>query len=458
MAESQNIEYKQSWRDEYLKWICGFANAQGGKIFIGIDDNGIVSGIGDYKKLMDDIPNKAVNHLGLVVDVNLHNQSGKYYIEIIVPVSSVPVAYHGVYHYRSGSTKQELKGIALQNLLLKKIGKRWENIPMEHVSISELNTSTLQSFIKKAIEKDRIPPDAALSGIDTLLKNLNLITEQGELTNATMLLFAKNPAKVSVTSSFKIGRFGKSSDDLLFQDIVETNIFDMPDKVMEVLKSKYLIRPISYKGLERLEPLEYPEPALREAILNSIIHKDHSSTYIFLRVYDDQLHIWNPGVLPEELSVEKLKVEHSSYPRNKNIANVFFKAGYIESWGRGTNKIINTCLEAGLPEPLIKEEQGGVSVMFLKDIYTDDYLSSLDLNERQINAVLYAKENGEITNSEYQEINSIKKTIAAVELQDLTERKLLEKLGTTGRGTKYILAGLKQQTSDKRPKRPGNVR
>jgi ATP-dependent DNA helicase RecG len=271
MAESQNIEYKQSWRDEYLKWICGFANAQGGNIFIGIDDNGIVSGVSDYKKLMDDIPNKAVNHLGLVVDVNLHNQSGKYYIEIIVPVSSVPVAYHGVYHYRSGSTKQELKGIALQNLLLKKIGKRWENIPMEHVPISELNTSTLQSFIKKAIEKDRIPSDAALSGIDILLKNLNLITEQGELTNAAMLLFAKNPAKVSVTSSFKIGRFGKSSDDLLFQDIVETNIFEMPDKVMEILKAKYLIRPISYKGLERMEPLEYPEPALREAILNSVV-------------------------------------------------------------------------------------------------------------------------------------------------------------------------------------------
>src|ERR1035437_8693610 len=120
MPEKQNIEYKQSWRDEYLKWLCGFANAQGGRIFIGIDDNGIVSGVDDYKKLMEDIPNKAVNHLGLVVDVNLHNESGKHYIEIIVPISSVPIAYHGVYHYRSGSTKQELKGIALQNLLLKK--------------------------------------------------------------------------------------------------------------------------------------------------------------------------------------------------------------------------------------------------------------------------------------------------------------------------------------------------
>ena len=151
MSEQQNIEYKQSWRDEYLKWICGFANAQGGRIYIGIDDNGIVAGVDDYKKLMDDIPNKAVNHLGLVVDVNLLKDGDKHYIEIIVPVSSVPIAHHGLYHYRSGSTKQELKGIALQNLLLKKIGKKWEDMPVEGSSVEDLNGTSIEKFIEKAI-------------------------------------------------------------------------------------------------------------------------------------------------------------------------------------------------------------------------------------------------------------------------------------------------------------------
>jgi len=118
MTEKQNVEYKQSWRDEYLKWVCGFANAQGGKIFVGIDDDGEVTGVADYKNLMDEIPNKTVNHLGLVVDVNLHTDKGKQYIEIDVPVSSVPISYHGAYHFRSGSTKQELKGNVFQKLLL----------------------------------------------------------------------------------------------------------------------------------------------------------------------------------------------------------------------------------------------------------------------------------------------------------------------------------------------------
>ncbi|GGB07395.1 ATP-binding protein [Puia dinghuensis] len=438
MAENQCIEYKQSWRDEYLKWICGFANAQGGKIFIGIDDNGVVAGVDDYKRLMDDIPNKAVNHLGLVVDVNLHQSEGKHYIEIIVPVSSVPIAYHGVYHYRSGSTKQELKGVALQNLLLNKIGKKWEDMPVEGAFHKDLNETSIQTFIGKAIEKDRIPSSAANLDPELLLKNLNLVTEQGQLTNAAVLLFGKNLAKVTVTASLKIGRFGRSSNDLLFQDIIETNIFDMPDKVMDTLKAKYLIRPISYKGLERMEPLEYPEPALREAILNAIIHKDYSSTYIFLRVYDDRLHIWNPGNLPEELSIEELKKNHSSYPRNRNIANVFFKAGYIESWGRGTNKIIEACNEAGRPEPIIEEEQGGFSITFLKDIYTEEFLRKQNLQVRQINALLYIKKYGSINNAQYQELAKVSKRTATRDLQELTERGLIQKSGTTGKGTSYI--------------------
>jgi ATP-dependent DNA helicase RecG len=380
-----------------------------------------------------------VNHLGIVVDVNLHVQEGIHYIEILVPVSNVPIAYHGVYHYRSGSTKQELKGIALQNLLLKKMGRKWEDMPVENVSFKDLNENTIRAFFIKAIEKERIPSDALTMGTELLLRNLNLITEQGQLTNAAILLFGKSVVRASITASFKIGRFGKSNHDLLFQDIIETNIFDMADKVMETLKGKYLIRPISYKGLERMEPLEYPEAALREAILNAVIHKDYSSTYTFLRVYDDSLHLWNPGLLPEELTIEELKKAHSSYPRNRNIANVFFKAGYIESWGRGTNKIIDACREAGLPEPVIEEEQGGFAITFLKDIYTEEYLTGLGLEKHFIKTILFIKENGSVSNAQYQSLFNISKRKSTNDLQQLVNKRFVEKVGTRGRGTYYRL-------------------
>lgn len=437
--ESNNIEYKQSWRDEYLKWICGFANAQGGKIFIGIDDKGNIVGVDDYKKLMDDIPNKAVNHLGLVVDVNLLKKENKYCIEINVPTSTVPVSFHGIYHYRSGSTKQELKGAALREFLLKKMGKSWEALACEGATIDDLNIPTIKNFVTMAVTENRIPKAALKENPIQILKRVDLITPEGQLTNAAVLLFGKTPGMVSATSRFKIGRFGTSSHDLLYQDLVETNIFEMPDKVMEILETKYLIRPIHYEGIIRKEPLEYPEKALREAVLNSIIHKDYSSTWVFLRVYDDHLHIWNPGLLPEELTIEKLKKDHLSYPRNKRIADVFYRSGNIEHWGRGTNKIIDETIAAGLPEPIIEEDQGGIKITFWKDIYTEDNLKGMGINMRQVNALLYIKKNGEISNTIYQTINKISKAVATTDLSELLNRTLIQKVGTTGKGTKYIL-------------------
>ena len=120
MQEQQNIEFKQSWHDDYLKWVCGFANAQGGIIFIGKNDNGIIVGVDDYKKLMDDIPNKIKNLMGITAGVNLQEETGKYFIEIITQSYSVPISLRGRYYYRSGSTKQELTGASLNEFLLKK--------------------------------------------------------------------------------------------------------------------------------------------------------------------------------------------------------------------------------------------------------------------------------------------------------------------------------------------------
>lgn len=120
MSETQNIEYKTKWRDEYLKWICGFANANGGVIFIGKDDNGKIIGIENSKKLLEDILNKTWDILGILVDVNLCKTKEGDYIEIKVDTYPNSINYKGQYRYRNGSTKQELKGSALNKYLLKK--------------------------------------------------------------------------------------------------------------------------------------------------------------------------------------------------------------------------------------------------------------------------------------------------------------------------------------------------
>ncbi len=441
MPEHQNIEYKESWRDEYFKWICGFANATGGKIYIGIDDRGNVTGLTDHKKLMEDIPNKVVSYLGLVVDVNLRTKAKKHYIEIAVKPSEVAISYHGIYHYRSGSTKQELKGIALQEFLLKKMGRSWDDMPVVGATLKDIDEKAVRQFIEKALEQKRISPDATKDGIKNLLTKLHLVNEKGKLKCAALLLFGKDPLKYFTHAYFKIGRFGDSDHDLKFQDVIEGNIFEMIDKVIEILRSKYLTSPIHYEGLQRKEVLEYPEPALREAILNAIVHKNYAGTTIQLSVYDDKLILWNPGALPHELSIEQLKMKHASYPRNKNIADVFFKAGYIEAWGRGTNKIMEAFKVAGLPEPDFVEHAGGIQTIFLKDIYTEEYLRQFNLNYRQTFAILYLKDSKKITNAKYQEICKTSKATATRDLQELVKLKILVNIGNKGAGARYALVG-----------------
>jgi len=149
--------------------------------------------------------------------------------------------------------------------------------------------------------------------------------------------------------------------------------------------------------------------------------------------------LWNPGALPHELSIEQLKKKHASYPRNKNIADIFFKAGYIEAWGRGTNKIMEAFKVAGLPEPDFVEHAGGIQTIFMKDIFSEEYLSGFGLDDRHIKALLFIKQHGKITNTKYQTLLSVSKRTATYDLQSLIEKGLLAKIGTTGKGTSYIL-------------------
>lgn len=188
-AESQNIEYKESWRDEYLKWICGFANAQGGRIYIGVNDDKEVIGLPDAKKLMEDIPNKIVNYLGIVEDVNLLTQDDKEYIEIVVSPSNMPIAYKGTYHYRSGSTKQELKGLALQQFIMKKMGRSWDDIPVYGATINDIDRQAVDYFLRNSIRAGRMDEQEINASTEDVLRNLGLFTNEGELKNAAILLF-----------------------------------------------------------------------------------------------------------------------------------------------------------------------------------------------------------------------------------------------------------------------------
>ncbi len=362
--ESQNIEFKQSWQDDYLKWICGFANAQGGRIFIGKDDTGIVTDLKNAKKLLEDLPNKIRDQLGLMPHINLLQEDDKACLEIIVEPSTVPISLRGSYYWRSGSVKQELKGHALTDFLLKKMGMTWDRLVEEKATLDDIDEATIELFKKEAATAGRLPDISQLS-VEDLLKKLRLMTQEG-LTNAALVLFGKDPGEFYPNLFVKIGRFGKSVVDMRFQEVCEGNLFQMLRDVMEQLEKKFLIKPVRFEGLRRIEELEYPVPALREMLLNALVHRNCMGSMTQLKVMDDWISFWNAGALPVELSIEKLFQLHESFPRNPLIADICYKVGYIDSWGRGIEKITEACQRYGLPQLVIEERFGGVAVELLK--------------------------------------------------------------------------------------------
>lgn len=449
MPEQHNIEYKQSWHEDHLKTICAFANSQGGKLYIGKDDKGKTAGIAAYKKLMDDLPNKIRNHLGITADVNLKVESGlsgeipprgektKYFIEIIVPAYTVAISLRGKYYIRSGSTTVELTGNSLNEFLLKKSGKTWDDVIEDRASMNDIDDGTVSRFIKISGSTNHLPDVTGLTNFE-ILEKLRL-TDGERLKRGAIILFGKDPCKFYPNIIVKIGRFGKSDDDLLFEEVEEGNLFIMLQNVLQQLNRKFFKNPIDFEGIQRIEKGEYPVAAIREMLLNALVHKSYSGATIQIRVYEDKISIWNEGTLPPELTLDSLMKQHPSIPRNPIIADVCYKSGFIDTWGRGTLKIINSCKEADLPVPEIKEEFGGFSVTIFKDNLNEEQLKKLGLNNRQIKAVLYVKENGKITNKEYQELTSLSERTATRDLTQLVSLNLFEQIGTTGKGTNYIL-------------------
>ena len=355
--ETQIVEWKSSWRDEHLKWICGFANAQGGVLEIGKNDRGEVVRVKGVLRLLEEIPNKVQSLLGIVVDVNLKSEVSGEYLEVVVKPHPNPISYRGGFHYRSGSTKQVLRGSALNRFLLAGRGRTWDDVPLPGIGLKDLDDRAINRFRRMAVASRRLPPEARDEPVDRLIENLRL-RDGAHLKRAAALLFHPSPRRLLHDAYIEIGYFRGS--ELLFQDVSEGDLFTQVDRTMDLLYTKYTRGLISYNGIYRVETFPVPWEALREAVINAIIHRDYASaTTIQIRVYGDRISIWNAADLISELASEQVADESSSRPHNPRIAYAFFWVGMIEAWGRGIRRIVDLCLEAGNPTPTWRLEAGG---------------------------------------------------------------------------------------------------
>jgi len=438
-GETESVEFKESPNEAFYKTISGFANTKGGTILLGVNKKGNIVGIESSTKFLDNLTNRIVDKLSLYPEIDTIDIEDKRVIAVKVARSGYPVSYEGRHYERVGSTTRKMSPERLRVLLLR--GKTWDSLTSDFL-LEQIETETIRRFVRLAVEKNRLTDVSLDEPPEVVLEKLGLIADE-KLTYGAILLFGKNPQKHFINLCVRIGRF-KTETIIIDDKWVRGNLFQQFDETLNILRQHIGVR-YEIKEIEREDIWDYPIPALREAVLNALIHRDcfNIANFTTIKIYDD--HIWfsNPGGLPEGITVEQLKRPHQSFLRNPLIAKVFYLAGYIEQYGSGTVRMVEWMKEAGLPEPEYKEELGGFSVYFYKDIYTEENLRKIGLNERQIKAVLYVKEKGRITNKEYQKEFGVSKATATRDFAELVGKNILGIRGEGKRDIHYTFIKLK---------------
>ncbi len=452
MIESQNIEFKESWKDEYLKTLCAFANTGGGVLKIGIDDTGRPVGVHQVKRLLRELPNKIRNKLGITPSVVTETVAENDIISITVSPSPVPVSCDGRYYQRSGSNTFDLAGQELVHFLIRKSRITWDTLTGDY-SIDDVDPETVRTFVRLAKRSNRLDTADEEEPVDSILRRLELAVN-GKLTNAAIMLFGRDPQRFFINTTTRVGRF-KGRDIIIGDEEISGNLIQQFTRAEERVKSFIDVRyeisaDAMQESFQRKEIWDYPLLAIREALLNALIHRDYFNTDIQtqIRVYDDAIRFHNPGSLPQGITIEMLKTEHYSFLHNPLIAKIFYLAGFVERYGSGIGRIVDALAEAGLPEPEFQSDSFGFIVRMRKDLrFTEDSLRDAGLNKRQLQAMSFARESGGITAVEYAAIApEVSEKTRYRDLLDLVHRGLLEAVGAK-KGRKYVLARL----------RPGNA-
>ncbi|MCD6274451.1 MAG: putative DNA binding domain-containing protein [Candidatus Aenigmarchaeota archaeon] len=441
-GESETLEFKETLKldNEIGKTISAFSNTRGGIILIGVSDSGEIIGVTIGKNTIEELANYIKRNTDTKVypSIKVEEAENKKIIFIEIQENKEkPVFFKNHAYKRVGKTSPEMSSSEIRKLA-KESGEKvyWDSKICSEASLEDIDEEKVRWFLRKAKYERNFDVELE-TPVKEALERLKLI-KNGKLTNAAILLFGKNPQKFFLQAETRCARF-KGTEPLEFIDmkVFGEDIINQRDNAIEFVKEHIKLH-AKIVGTEREETWEYPIEAIREGITNAICHRSYDVlSNVQIRIFDDRIEIWNPGTLPEGLTIEKLKGKHESILRNPLIGKCFFLIRFVEQWGTGTNRIIRETIAHGLPDPVFEDTKTSFILTFRKYLISDDLL--MELNERQKKAVEYLIKHEKITNTRYQEINKISKQTATRELKELVDKKIFVKHGETGKGTYYTL-------------------
>jgi len=374
-GESPTIEYKTSTAQlkAAFETVCAFLNRKGGVVLIGVKNNGEIIGQAVTDNTRQEIA-REIKKIEPPVEVDIHYVPHK--LGKCVIVLDVISGYHAPYIYdgRPYDRVESSTGLMPQHLYEQLLVRRgqlnhaWDTQIAKGYSIDLLDHEDIRRTVKNGADKHRISIEVLNYDIDHILRNLELIKDD-QLINAAIVLYAKNVSPDYSQCMIRLARFRGTdkSGDFIDNQRVYGNAFRLVSAGLEFAQRHLPIASFFEPGnMQRIDQPAIPQLALREALVNSIAHRDYTnhSASISLAIFDDRLELWNNGILPSQLNIAALRHRHESCPRNKKIASVFYDQGWVEGWGTGTTRMISYCQENGTPEPEFEEYTGGFAVIF----------------------------------------------------------------------------------------------
>jgi len=367
-GESDILEYKARFQRSVVESVVAFANTRGGTILIGINDQGKPIGVTLGKESLKEWANEisANTEPTVIPEIRSFDFAGKTIVVIQIPEFPIkPISTSGRCYRRISNSNRRLTPKEIAELHLAGTGSSWDALPARGKTSADIDVEKVRKYmaLSSAIGRRKFTSD--LEPLDVLRK-LELIVDDRP-TWAAILLFGKNPQSPLVQAKVHCGRF-REEIHIMDDRLIEGSIIDQVDEALDFVKKHINVRFI-IKGKPRREEIwDYPLDALREGIVNAICHRDYSDNAdIQIKVFDERIQIWSPGFLPFNLTVEELYSPfHSSKPRNKLIAQIFYDLALIERYGSGIQRMITACQKAGLPDLEFNNFSSGFILKFFK--------------------------------------------------------------------------------------------
>ena len=415
MRETRTIEFKETITNTFLKTVSAFSNYDGGVILFGMDDNGNVKGLSDVKQTCLDIENKINDNISPQPDYILEIQNDNTISLTVKPGAHKPYLYKSKAYKRNDTATIEVDTLELSRLILEGKNIRFEELPCRDQA---LTFDVLHQKLKESIQIETFNQDT--------LKTLNLYDNENGYNNAAGLLADKNhfPGIDIVKFGENISIIQKRST---FQNI---SILDAYDKTIEVFKDYYQYEVV--QGIERKKIEKIPEEAFREAVANALIHRAWDvESQVRVLMFDDRLEVISPGGLPSGISETEYLSGRISVLRNRNLANVFYRLGFVEIFGTGITRI-KQLYETGLRKPDFEVTENTIKIVL--PVLEENL--NLTEDEQAVYKILSRTILKPI--SEIAPYVSFGKSKTTQLLKDMSKKGVIAVEGK-GRGTKYII-------------------